>query len=248
MESKKHKRKKNHVIIVTSDAVDANVKQYRIKPWLMQTIIIILCVIIGAGLGYIYYEGKIWETARLKFTEKTSSQEATITQLEEEKKNLQAQVDNYKTQVEELNSKINILSETVNQKVQIENELTQQLEKQKTPSEFPLTGSASITEVTEGDPICIFQASVGTNVVATARGTVTSVTEDSEYGHYIQIDHGNGYMTIYRNQGSPNVAVGDSVVQGTTLFLIGEENTTLGYQMLKDGVYINPMALLVING
>ena len=42
--------------------------------------------------------------------------------------------------------------------------------------------------------------------------------------------------------------VGDSVVQGTTLFVIGEDNADQGYQMQKDGSYINPMDMLAISG
>lgn len=241
MERKKHKRKKNHVIIVTSDAADANVRQFRIRNWLLQSIIIVICVFIGACIGYFYYEGRIWETASQKFTEKTESQEQTIVRLEEEKKALESEV-------ESLNNKISILSETVNHKTQTENELAAKLEQQSTPTEFPLTGSASITEATEGDPMCMFTAAQGTTVVATASGTVIAISDDAEYGHSLMIDHGNGYVTIYRNQGDANVKEGDSVVQGTTLFIIGENNTSLGYQMMKDGVYINPMDLLQING
>ena len=62
------------------------------------------------------------------------------------------------------------------------------------------------------------------------------------------IDHGNGYVTIYRNDSKPVVKAGDSVVQGTTLFLIGEDNTKLGYQMQLDGTYINPTSMLSISG
>ena len=47
---------------------------------------------------------------------------------------------------------------------------------------------------------------------------------------------------------STTVNVGDSVVQGTTLFVIGEDNADLGYQMQKDGSYINPMDMLAISG
>ena len=116
------------------------------------------------------------------------------------------------------------------------------------PTEFPLTGSASMQEAAEGDPMCVFTASSGTMVVATANGTVTAVNDDGEYGHNVWIDHGNGYVTIYRNKGDAIVKQGDGVVQGTTLFLIGEDNTTLGYQMMKDGAYINPMDMLAISG
>lgn len=241
MESKKHKRKINHVVIVTSDAVNANVKQFRIRPWLLQAIIVILCVVLGAFIGYFIYEERIWVDTWKTVNEKNTQLTDQITLLEEEKQELEAQV-------ESQNEKIQILSETVNQKTQSESELARQLEGQSLPTEFPLTGSASMEEGQEGDPICIFTASSGTMVVATASGTVTAVNDDGEYGHNVWIDHGNGYVTIYRNQGDVMVNQGDSVVQGTTLFLIGEENTRLGYQMMKDGVYISPMEMLAISG
>ena len=44
------------------------------------------------------------------------------------------------------------------------------------------------------------------------------------------------------------MTTGDTVVQGTTLFVIGEDNADLGYQMQKDGSYINPMDMLEISG
>lgn len=81
-------------------------------------------------------------------------------------------------------------------------------------------------------------------VVATAGGTVIAVNDEGEYGHNIWIDHGNGYITIYRNQGDVKVKQGETVTQRTTLFLIGADNTKLGYQMMKDGAYINPMVCL----
>lgn len=75
-----------------------------------------------------------------------------------------------------------------------------------------------------------------------------SINDDEIYGHSVWVDHGNGYVTIYRNKGDTTVNVGDSVVQGTTLFVIGEDNADLGYQMQKDGSYINPMDMLAISG
>ena len=96
--------------------------------------------------------------------------------------------------------------------------------------------------------MCIFTAAAGAMAVSTASGTVIAVNDDSEYGHNIWIDHGNGYVTIYRNQGDVKVKQGEEVTQGTTLFLISDENSKLGYQMMKDGVYINPMDMLVISG
>ena len=85
-------------------------------------------------------------------------------------------------------------------------------------------------------------------LAAAASGTVIAINDDEIYGHSVWVDHGNGYVTIYRNKGDTTVNVEDSVVQGTTLFVIGEDNADLGYQMQKDGSYINPMDMLAISG
>lgn len=106
MHSKRHKRKTNHVVIVTSDAVDANVKQFKIRPWILQVIILILCIIIGGLIGYFLYEEKLWAVARAR----NSEQQETVKVLEDENLALQSQIDS-------LNDQIQILSDTVNQKV-----------------------------------------------------------------------------------------------------------------------------------
>ena len=229
MKRRKHKRRLNHVLILTSDAADANVKQFRVRAWIVEVVVLLLCVLVGGVIGYFVYEGQLWENASRRSHEQVMA-------LEEENKTLSEQ-----------NSKL-ILSDTVSQKVQSESELSATLEKQSLPTEFPLTGSASMEEVSEGDPMCIFHASVGTTVVAAASGTVIAINDDEIYGHSVWVDHGNGYVTIYRNKGDTTVNVGDSVVQGTTLFVIGEDNADLGYQMQKDGSYINPMDMLAISG
>lgn len=244
MQSKKHKRKENHVIIVTSDAVDANVKQIRIKPWMMKCIIVVLCLVIGGMLGYIYYEQKIWKAVSAKY----EVLQEELKDNESQMVDLQAQVEARNTKIDELNNTIAVLSETVNMKTEKENELQAAIEQQSSPTEFPLNSSATMEEQAGEHPSCLFTASEGSMVVATANGTVTAVNEEAEYGYNVWIDHGNGYITIYRNQGEPMVQQGAEVSRGTTLFLIGEENTKFCYQMMRDGAYINPVEMLTING
>lgn len=36
MKRRKHKRRLNHVLILTSDAADANVKQFRVRAWIVE--------------------------------------------------------------------------------------------------------------------------------------------------------------------------------------------------------------------
>ena len=241
MARKRHKRKNSHVVLVTSDAVDAKLKQFRIRPWILQTVIVIFCVLCGTAIGYLFYETE----DRLQETTRSASE---VQQLEVENQELAARNAELELQLAAQDEKIQILSDTVNQKVQSETELATQLERQSTPTEFPLTGSATMEEIAEGDPMCVFTAASGTMAVATANGTVIAVNDDAEYGHNIWVDHGNGYITIYRNQGDAMVKQGETVKQGATLFLIGEENNKLGYQMMRDNEYIDPMEMLTISG
>jgi murein DD-endopeptidase MepM/ murein hydrolase activator NlpD len=44
------------------------------------------------------------------------------------------------------------------------------------------------------------------------------------------------------------VKKGDEVSQGTTLFIIGDGNTELRYQISKEGIYIDPLEVIHIDG
>ncbi len=246
----RHKRKNNHVVIVTSDAADSRMKQFRIRPWFLQTVIVILCIIIGALIGYFIYEKDIW-AAEL---EKNMTRNEAIDILEQEKAELEGQVAELNEviaglneETSKLNEKVKILSETVSQQVAAESELSGQLERRYIPTRLPLSERATMENVTE-DLTCVFTAGAGSLVVATADGTVTVVTEDPEYGHNVWVDHGNGYTTIYRNQGDVKVKQGETVTQGSTLFVISDESSKLGYQMMQGDAYINPMDMLEISG
>jgi len=235
--SKKHKRKVSRIIIFTTDAVDAKTKQVKIKPWLAVMITLMVCIVLGGAIGLFVYESQIWELANRR----NEAQAEEMTALQEE-------IDRLEAEIETLTAEKEVMSVAVVENQQAADALALELEQQSVPSDYPLTGSAGIEEVTEGDPMIVFTASDGATVVASAKGTVTEIGTDETYGNVIVVDHGNGYLSIYKNKGEAHVKIGDEVVQGTTLFLIGEENTQLGYQIKKDGTYINPTDVLSING
>ena len=54
MKRHKHKRKLNHVLILTSDAADANVRQFRVRAWIVEVVVLVLCVLIGGVIGWIW--------------------------------------------------------------------------------------------------------------------------------------------------------------------------------------------------
>ena len=208
------------------------------------------------------YEGRIYDF----FAKQSIENARAIEDLSLEKARLE--IEN-----EELGNKVKLLSETLNSKVQAENALNAEREQMHIPSEFPLTGSAqaketdTITAIADmlfeatgaviqhpgqaqaiGDPIVVFTAEEGSTVVASGSGTVILVDEDVNYGNQVVIDHGNGYISYYLNEGTPKVKEEDEVTQGDLIYVIGSENTTLGYQIKQDDAYINPMDLISISG
>lgn len=235
--SKKHKRKVSRIIIFTTDAVDAKTKQIKINPWVAGFATLVICFLLGGVIGLFVYEAQIWELAN----QKNAKQAEEMVALEEE-------IDRLEAEIETLTAEKEAMSVAVVENQQTADALAEELEQQSMPTDYPLTGSAGIEEVAEGDPMVIFTASDGTTVVASAKGTVTEIKQDETYGNVIVVDHGNGYVSIYKNKGESQVKVGDEVFKGTTLFLIGEDNKQLGYQIMKDGAYISPTDILSING
>lgn len=259
MESKKQNGKNDHVVIVTSEAEGASVKKFKVKRWAITTAVIVVCILIGAMLGYIIYEERIWANANGKIdaykdiiaameTELAQVQAAADEQVQVAASEQETMKKSYENEIAELNNKLEIMSDTINQQNAEVEELTALLEGYTNPTLLPLTGAATIEVSEELEPMCIFNAADGALVVATASGTVTELVEETDYGYRIVIDHGNGYVTVYRNQGEPTVKAGDEVRQGATLFVIEATNTKLEYQISRDGVYVNPMEVMQISG
>lgn len=237
MRTRKHRRKVNRIVIFTTDAVDAKTRQLRIHPLVTGLVTLAVCCFVGVLIGYMIYEGQIWEADHAKDAQRAEE----LAVLQEDKASLEAEI-------ESLNAKIEVLSAAVNEQSQTAGELQAQLDEQSLPTDYPLTGSAGIEEVAEGDPRVIFDAAEGSTVIASAKGTVASVEEDENGEKCVIVDHGNGYQSLYRNSGEAQVKPGDEVAKGTTLFLVGENNKQLVYQIKKEEAYINPMEMLSING
>lgn len=244
MTDETHKEKVSRVVIFTSDAANAAVKQLKIRRWVFDVLVILFCVFVGGVIGFFIYEGKLWSRVQ----EVTAQKDVAMDDLRQENALLEEKNTLLKEEIAALTEKVEVLSDTVSQKVKEADGLQEQLDQLYLPTGFPLTGSATFEQKMDGDPICIFTGTENITVVATASGTVVSIEADETYGHKITVDHGNGYTTIYRNQGDTRVRVGDTVSRGTTLYMIVKDNVTLGYQMTKDGAYINPMDILEISG
>lgn len=68
----------------------------------------------------------------------------------------------------------------------------------------------------------------GTPVQAVADGTVIDDAPGFEYGIYVQIDHGNGYQTLYGHLSSKKVVIGDVIKKGHVIGLSGSTGNVTG--------------------
>lgn len=81
-----------------------------------------------------------------------------------------------------------------------------------------------------------------------ADGTVKSIKNDPRYGLTITIEHSDGYTSTYSSLlTSEFVKEGEKVSQGQTIGTVGNsavfevaEDCHLHFELLKDGISINP--------
>ena len=231
------KRKSKYALLLVTEKDDGTMKQYTISPTLVEVMAAILFLLIVAVTCKFVYDSITLKDARKEIVD----QIVTINNLTDENEALTVENST-------LTSKITVLSETVSKKAATEDALSLETVENALPKGFPLSGSATMKEAEEGYPMLIFSASQGVNVITTGTGVVVSVDADETYGTKIIIDHGNGYQSVYRNNGTALVKNGEELGKGYILFTVGEENQELGYQIMKDEEYIDPMLMIDING
>ena len=231
------KRKSKYALLLVTEKDDGTMKQYTISPTLVEVMAAIHFLLIVAVTCKFVYDSITLKDARKEIVD----QIVTINNLTDENEALTVENST-------LTSKITVLSETVSKKAATEDALSLETVENALPKGFPLSGSATMKEAEEGDPMLIFSASQGVNVITTGTGVVVSVDADETYGTKIIIDHGNGYQSVYRNNGTALVKNGEELGKGYILFTVGEENQELGYQIMKDEEYIDPMLMIDING
>ncbi|MBI45248.1 MAG: peptidase M23 [Candidatus Marinimicrobia bacterium] len=93
----------------------------------------------------------------------------------------------------------------------------------------------------EGDD---FSGPIGVDVYATADGKVVSSKRYGSFGNYIEINHGNGYMTVYAHLSTREVRRGDKVERGQKIGEIGNTGRStaphLHYEVIYNDKHTNP--------
>ncbi len=91
-----------------------------------------------------------------------------------------------------------------------------------------------------------FTSKTGTPIYATGDGVVYKADASlSGYGNHIEINHGYGYKTLYAHLSKYNCKPGQKVKRGDLIGYVGSTGRSqaphLHYEVLKDGVHVNPL-------
>jgi murein DD-endopeptidase MepM/ murein hydrolase activator NlpD len=95
-----------------------------------------------------------------------------------------------------------------------------------------------------------FVAPAGTEVRATAPGTVVSAGWDSGYGNLVEIRHAGGVSTRYGHLSKILVSEGEEIAAGTPVGRVGSTGRSTGphlhYETRREGKAVNPVTFLSV--
>lgn len=235
------KQSYKRTISLSSSKPDSKAHSFSMNNWVFWLVLIGSCVIIGAIIGVLAFESRVV----LRFANDAMESRRQYTEL-------QKQHDTLLIENEELQEEVKALTDTINARALLDEQLAKEEADKKIPDGFPVTGTVTQAEMpeydTELDMAAYYTAEAGAVVVATADGQVTSIRETAYEYYEVQIDHGNGYISIYTNKEKPIIETGVSVTAGTPIYYIEEENTFLKYQITYNSALVNVYDVMQIAG
>ena len=103
----------------------------------------------------------------------------------------------------------------------------------------PLTGKRAFHEGID------FAGRASSEVVAAAAGVVVWSGSRWGFGNAVEVNHGNGYSTLYAHNKKNLVKVGETVKKGQVLALLGSTGRSSGphvhFEVRRNGKAVNPM-------
>lgn len=176
-----------------------------------------------------------------------------MNQLTEEERNLQSQIDEYKKQINDIESEIYRLTAS-----------SGGISYTGGIMAWPVPGYSRITSPfgMRTHPITgVYKlhtgvdvaAPAGANFVAASDGVVTKAGYNSAYGNMVIINHGGGISTLYAHgqHGSIAVSVGQTVKRGQVVLKVGSTGYSTGphahFEVRKNGNYVNPLEYITSN-
>ncbi len=133
----------------------------------------------------------------------------------------------------------------------------QKLESKRTPAGMPAPGYISSSYGGRNDPFgrgrshhlgIDIDANTGDPVTAAAEGVISFSGVRNGYGNVVEIDHGNGYKTLYAHNSVNLVRAGDIVRSGQQIAKVGSTGRSTGshlhFEVKLDGRQVNPRQYL----
>jgi murein DD-endopeptidase MepM/ murein hydrolase activator NlpD len=133
----------------------------------------------------------------------------------------------------------------------------QKLDSKGTPAGMPAPGYISSSYGGRNDPFgrgrahhmgIDIDANGGDPITAAAEGVVSFSGVRSGYGNVVEIDHGNGYKTLYAHNSSNLVRAGDVVRAGQLIGKVGSTGRSTGshlhFEVMLNGRQVNPRQYL----
>lgn len=172
--------------------------------------------------------------------------------IEQDKELLLAQIERLEEEEEALNREIELEIEREKERLR---KLNKQLVFKDGTFKWPVPGYYSISSPfgTRTSPISgrtefhnglDIPAPKSTEIMAAASGIVITSRWSSSYGNVIVISHGSGYATLYAHNSKLLVGVGDAVVKGEVIALVGSTGWSTGnhlhFGVQVDGAWVNP--------
>jgi len=132
--------------------------------------------------------------------------------------------------------------------------LASKLQREVRPSGWPVDGgyitssygsrTDPFTGLRSSHPGIDFASAEGSQVLAVASGIVVDAGDRSGYGEMVEINHGNGYVTRYGHNSKLLVRLGDRVLKGQAIALMGSTGRSTGphvhFELLVNGNTVNP--------
>lgn len=173
-----------------------------------------------------------------------------MSKLSEEEQQIQTEIDEYKSQMLQIETEIRRLSTSASfGEDYIGEEMIWPVPGYtRITSEYgmrthPITGLYSLHTGTDvGAPI-------GTDFIAMATGVVTKAGYNKYYGNMVIIDHGGGVQTLYAHGSELLVGIGDLISQGTPVLKVGSTGYSTGphahFEIRINGDTFNPLDYVI---
>jgi len=161
-----------------------------------------------------------------------------------------------------LNRNLNILEKELDERENAVNKLVKDLKNavstlDHTPSIWPVSGRVTSQYGTRKDPFTgilkthrglDLKAYTGEPVKATAAGKVIFSGWASGYGYKVEIDHGNGYRSVYAHNSKLAVKYGQQVKKGQVICYAGSTGRSTAphvhFEIKKNGTPLSPKTVL----